>query len=162
MNEPQRASTRVTRIIAASAEALYAAFMDPDALVEWLPPGEMTGKVHAFDPSVGGGYEMSLYYPATDRAHRGKTTAHEDQVHVRFTELVPGKKIVEAVTFVSTDPALAGEMTMTITFEPTRGAGVATNVTILSEHLPPGLRPEDNAEGSRLSLQQLARWVVRR
>ena len=42
------------------------------------------------------------------------------------------------------------------------GAGVAsvpggTNVTLLCEDLPPGLRPEDNETGSRLSLEQLAR-----
>jgi hypothetical protein len=30
-------------------------------------------------------------------------------------------------------------------------------VTLLFENLPPGLRPEDNDEGARLSLAQLAR-----
>ena len=46
------ASTRTSRIIRAPAEALYQAFMDPAALVEWLPPGEMTGEIHAFDARV--------------------------------------------------------------------------------------------------------------
>lgn len=41
--------------------AVYGALLDPDALVEWLPPAGMTGRMHAFDARVGGGYEMSLY-----------------------------------------------------------------------------------------------------
>jgi uncharacterized protein YndB with AHSA1/START domain len=57
------ASTRVSRIIEARPEELYAAFMDPAALVAWLPPAEMTGEIHAFDARVGGGYRMSIDYP---------------------------------------------------------------------------------------------------
>jgi hypothetical protein len=60
----------------------------------------------------------------------------------------------EAVTFVTTDPALAGEMTMTATFEAVSGG---TEVTLLFTNLPPGLRADDNEAGSRLSLEQLAR-----
>ncbi|HWT96501.1 MAG TPA: SRPBCC domain-containing protein, partial [Terriglobales bacterium] len=56
---PERA-TCVTRHIAAPAATIYAAFMDPAALVAWLPPGEMTGGMHRFDGKVGGGYRMSL------------------------------------------------------------------------------------------------------
>src|SRR3954451_22762016 len=72
------ASTRISRIIKARPEALYAAFMDPDALVAWLPPGEMTGKLHTFDGRVGGGYRMSLFYPPGEQGFRGKTAERED------------------------------------------------------------------------------------
>jgi uncharacterized protein YndB with AHSA1/START domain len=150
----EQASTRASRIIRARPDELYQAFMDPAALVEWLPPGEMTGVIHAFDARVGGGYEMSLFYPPTERTFRGKTTEREDRVRVRFVELAPPRRIVEAVSFESPDPALHGEMMMEITFEPASGG---TEVTILSTHLPPGLRAEDNEAGSRLSLDQLAR-----
>ena len=61
MTDERRASTRTTRRIRARPERVYAAFLDADALVAWLPPAEMTGAMHAFDPRVGGGYEMSLY-----------------------------------------------------------------------------------------------------
>src|SRR3954466_6378850 len=98
-----RASTRISRIIKARPEALYAAFMDPDALIAWLPPGEMTGKLHAFDGRVGGGYRMSLFYPPGEQGFRGKTAEREDMVDVRFMELVPAHRIVEAVTFVTDD-----------------------------------------------------------
>ena len=146
--------TRASRLIRASADKLYAAFMDPVALVTWLPPGEMTGTMHAFDGRVGGGYHMSLFYPDDERTFRGKTAAREDMVEVRFVELVPPRRIVEAVRFVSADPAFAGEMTMVVTFAP---FFAGTEVTIRCENLPRGLRPEDNEAGGRLSLEQLAR-----
>jgi uncharacterized protein YndB with AHSA1/START domain len=143
-----------SKLIPASPDAVYAAFMDPAALVEWLPPGEMTGTMHAFDGRVGGGYEMSLFYPENGSVPRGKTTAREDRVSVRFTALEPGRRIVWAVLFATDDPALKDQMTMTVTLEPVVGG---TRVTFLSENLPPGLRPEDNEEGARQSLENLAR-----
>jgi uncharacterized protein YndB with AHSA1/START domain len=152
--EPAGASTRTSRLVGATQDEIYAAFMDPAALVAWLPPGEMTGVIHEFDPRVGGGYRMSLFYPPTERAFRGKTAAGEDMLTVRFVELVPPRKIVETARFHTTDPALLGEMTIVATFEPVPGG---TDVTLLCKNLPPGVRPEDNEAGSRLSLEQLAR-----
>jgi uncharacterized protein YndB with AHSA1/START domain len=147
-------STRTSRLIAAQPEEVYAAFMDPAALVAWLPPAGMTGKMHAFDGRVGGGYRMSLFYPPEERSFRGKTADREDMVEARFVELMPPRRIVEAIRFVSADPTFAGEMTMTATFDAVPGG---TEVTLLFENLPPGLRPEDNAAGAQLSLEQLAR-----
>jgi uncharacterized protein YndB with AHSA1/START domain len=148
------AATRVARVIKAQPHQLYAAFMDPAVLVAWLPPAEMTGEIHDFDARVGGGYRMSLYYPPGERAFRGKTTEREDRVTVRFVALAPPRRIVEAVTFETADPALLGEMTIEVTFEDVPGG---TDVTFLCTNLPPGLRAEDNAAGTRLSLEQLAR-----
>jgi uncharacterized protein YndB with AHSA1/START domain len=147
------ASTRAARIIKARPEDLYAAFMDPAALVAWLPPAEMTGQIHAFDARVGGGYRMSLFYPPTERSFRGKTSAREDRVNVRFVELVPARRIVQTVNFDTNNPAFFGEMTIVVTFDEVSGG---TDVTFLCKNLPPGLRPEDNEAGARLSLEQLA------
>ena len=146
--------TRTSRVISARPEELYAAFLDPTALVDWLPPAEMTGEIHEFDARVGGGYRMSLFYPPDERAFRGKTSDREDMVNVRFVELAPPRRIVAAVSFVTADPASFGEMTMIATFEEVSGG---TEVTLVCENLPPGLRAEDNEAGSRLSLEQLAR-----
>jgi uncharacterized protein YndB with AHSA1/START domain len=155
MTDPRpRASTRTSRVIAARPEEIYDAFIDPAKLVAWLPPGEMTGKLHEFDPRAGGFYRMSLFYPPTDHSARGKTAEREDMVSVRFVELAPPRRIVEAISFHTGDPTLLGEMTMVATFAPVTGG---TEVTLLFENLPPGLRPEDNEEGSRQSLEQLAR-----
>jgi uncharacterized protein YndB with AHSA1/START domain len=147
-------STRASQVVNAPPEAVWSAFMDPAVLVEWLPPAEMTGRVHAFEPRAGGGYEMSLFYPPTERVMRGKTAEREDRVRVRFVELDRPRRIVEAVTFVTDDAALMGEMTIEVTLAPAPGG---TEVTFRCTNLPPGLRPEDNEAGSRLSLGQLAR-----
>ena len=98
---------------------------------------------------------MSLFYPPSERASRGKTSEKEDMVDVRFVELAPPREIVEAVSFVTPDPTFFGEMTIVVTFEDVAGG---TEVTFLCRNLPPGLRPEDNEAGARLSLEQLARY----
>jgi uncharacterized protein YndB with AHSA1/START domain len=148
------AGTRASRVIKAHPDELYGAFIDPAVLVDWLPPAEMTGRIHEFDAREGGGYRMSLFYPPSERVFRGKTSDKEDMVNVRFVELTPPRRIVEAISFVTTDPAFSGEMTMTAMFEEVSGG---PEVTLVFEDLPPGLRAEDNEVGSRLSLEQLAR-----
>jgi uncharacterized protein YndB with AHSA1/START domain len=147
------ASTVASRVVKASPERVYQAFVDPAELVAWLPPGKMTGQIHAFDARVGGGYVMSLLYPASETTNRGKTSEREDRVRVRFVELTPPSRVVEAVTFDSDDPDFAGEMTLTVTIEPVPDG---SNVTFRFKNLPPGLRPEDNDLGARQSLDQLA------
>lgn len=99
---------------------------------------------------------MSLFYPEGETERKGKTNEREDSVSVRFTELSRPSRIVQVVTFESPDPAFAGEMTMTITFE---DMGDGTEVSILCEHIPPGIRPGDNEKGTRLSLENLARYA---
>jgi uncharacterized protein YndB with AHSA1/START domain len=150
------ASTRTTKHVKASPDQVWEAFMNPEILLAWLPPAEMTGTIHAFDGRVGGGYSMSLYYPETETKFQGKSADREDRVDVRFTELAHPHRIVEAITFVTSDPLLMGEMTMTATFDAVAGG---TEVTMLFENLPPGLKPEDNDAGARISLDQLARHL---
>jgi uncharacterized protein YndB with AHSA1/START domain len=135
---------------------LYRAFTEPDALVAWQAPGEMTATIHAFDARVGGGYQMSLYYPVAEQGHRGKTAEREDRFSSRFVELEPPSRIVQAISFDSDDAAFSGEMTMRISLE---GRDGGTEVTILFEDIPPGIRPEDNEAGTRSSLEKLARYV---
>jgi uncharacterized protein YndB with AHSA1/START domain len=150
------ASTRTSRLVHASRETVYRAFTDPAALVAWQVPGEMTATVHAFDLRPGGGYRMSLFYPATDDTGRGKTADREDRYTARFLELDPPTRIVEAITFDTQDPAFTGPMLMTVTLEDRDGA---TDVTIAFDQIPPGIRPEDNDAGTRSSLEKLARHV---
>ena len=150
-------STPASKLIEAPPEKLYRALLEPEALAAWLPPGDMTGVVHNFDASVGGGYEMSLIYPQSEQQSRGKTSKHEDRFTVRFTELLPPRRIVEAVTFESSDEEFSGEMKVIWTFDPAEGG---TLVTVVFENIPPGIRLEDNEAGSELSLNQLARYVL--
>src|SRR5436190_1823350 len=99
-----------SRVISASPERLYAAFTDPVALAEWLPPRGMSGAFEWFDAVPGGGYRMRLTYKGEGV---GKTTSDSDVVSARFVELQPGRRVVQEVEFVADDPALAGIMVMT-------------------------------------------------
>jgi uncharacterized protein YndB with AHSA1/START domain len=151
-----RSSTQNSKWIRASQETVYHAFTDPAALALWLAPGDMTGAVHQFDFRVGGGYQMSLYYPSSEPIARGKTADREDRYMARFVELTPPQKIVEAITFDSNDPAFSGEMFMEVTLE-TENDG--TNVSIVFRDIPSGIRPEDNEVGTEQTLNKLARYI---
>lgn len=153
-NAANRTST--SRVIQAPPEAIYRAFTDPQALVSWQAPGDMTAQVHEFDARVGGGYRMSLFYPESDEESRGKTAEREDRYTARFVELTPPTRIVQAITFDSDEPSFSGEMTMAVTLEED---SEGTNVTIAFENIPSGIRPEDNDAGTRSSLEKLARYV---
>ena len=101
-----------SRIIDVPPDKVYAALIDPGALLAWLPPAGMTGKFERFDPRPGGSYRMVLTYDDPS-ASRGKTRANSDVVEARFVDIDPGVRIVQAVDFVSDDPAYSGTMTMT-------------------------------------------------
>ena len=156
MNIAYKQTSQNSKFIKASPGKIYHAFTSPEALEAWQAPGNMTGRVHSFDLRVGGGYQMSLYYPVSTEGSQGKTTEKEDRFTVRFLELLPSKKIVQSVNFDSPDQAFAGEMTMEVTFEE---AGEGTNVTIFFQNIPTGIRPEDNEAGTKSSLEKLAGYV---
>src|ERR1700735_4922644 len=120
---------RASRVIAAPVESVWAAFVDPEALVAWLPPGRMTGRFERFDARPGGSYRMVLTY-ADASAAPGKATAESDIVEARFVDIVPGERVVQAVDFVSDDPAYAG--TMIMTWEVT-AAGAGPRVQLVPE-----------------------------
>src|SRR6266487_2540262 len=145
------ASTRNSKFIKATPETLYRAFTDPAALAVWQAPGDMTGKVHSFDDRVGGGYQMSLYYPSSETTSPGKTEDREDRYTSWFVELTPPRKIVEAITFDTVNPAFKGEMIMEATFEAENGG---TTVSLFFKGIPSGVRPEDNEAGTRSSLEK--------
>jgi len=149
-----RASTKVSRIIRATRQALYGAFLDPEVLASWRAPETMKAQVHTFDPREGGAYRMSLTYTDPEHAGAGKSSDDTDTFQGRFVELVPHERIVELVVFESREPGFMGEMKMTTTFAEAEGG---TEVTLTCENIPPGIRPEDNEVGCRESLQNLAR-----
>ena len=156
MTDSNSHSTSNTILIKASQAVVYKAFTDPKALAVWFAPGDMTAEVHHFDERVGGGYEMSLYYPASEQEARGKSGGKEDRYTARFVELTPPSRIVEAINFDSDDAGFAGEMIMDITLEAKNGG---TSVTIVFKNIPSGISPEDNEKGTELSLQKLAMYV---
>ena len=144
-----------SRLIAASPERIFRAFVDPDLLAAWLPPEGMTGRLDRFDPVVGGGFRMVLTY--TDADGRGKFTDDSDVADTRIAELEPPNRVVWEVDFPSDDPAFAGTMTMAWSF----AAGeVGTLVTVHATDVPEGIDPDDHAAGLASSLIQLERTVL--
>ncbi|MHC5558856.1 SRPBCC family protein [Kocuria sp. U4B] len=144
-----------SRVVAASPDQVYAALVDPDALAAWLPPEGMSGRFERFDARPGGSYRMVLTYAGTP-AVPGKATADSDVVDVRFVDIVPGVRIVQAVDFVSDDPAYAGTMTMTWEVAEVDGG---TRVDIRADDVPAGISADAHAAGLASSLANLARHL---
>src|SRR3990172_5373106 len=105
-------STRISRRVNALRAIVYRALLDARAVATWMVPTGMTSHVHTFDPREGGTFRISLTYDAPTGV--GKTTAHTDTYHGYFVKLVPNQLVVEVVEFETADPALRGEMTITI------------------------------------------------
>ena len=146
-----------SRVIAASTDRVYAALIDPDAVEAWLPPDGMSGRFERFEARPGGSYRMVLTH-ADASTTSGKATADSDIVEARFIEIVPGARVVQAVTFVADDPAFAG--TMTMTWEVT-ATGSGTRVDVRADNVPSGISAEDHAAGLASSLANLAAHVER-
>src|SRR5438477_4969814 len=140
-------TTRIRHHINAPRADVYRALVDADAVVRWKVPTGMTAKVHLFDAREGGTLRISLTYDAPTGA--GKTTAHTDTYHGRFVKLVPNEQVVEVDEFETADPALRGEMTITITL-----VDAAGGTDLFAEHagLPRGVSPADNETGWRMAL----------
>ena len=146
-----------SRVIGAPPDRVYAALVDPEALTAWLPPEGMSGRFERFDARPGGSYRLVLTYADTSTA-RGKATADSDVVEARFVDVVPGVRVVQAVDFVSDDPANAG--TMTMTWELT-AVEAGTRVDIRADDVPAGISAEDHAAGLESSLANLATYLKR-
>jgi len=143
--------------MAAPPDRVYGALVDPEALVQWLPPTGMTARFEHFVAGPGGGYRMVLTYADASTAP-GKATSDSDVVDVRFVELVPGHRVVQAIDFASEDRAFAGTMTMTWHLAAT---DEGTRVEIRAEDVPDGISAEDHAAGMASSLANLAAYLNR-
>lgn len=150
MNRTDRGSRRIE----AEPGRIYQAMTDPQAIVSWRPPKGMKGEMLAFDAREGGAYRIALIYE--DQSIQGKSSSNVDVVEGRFQELVPGKHMVEVVTFESDDPAFAGEMTITTTLTP---IPEGTEVQIVCENVPSGISAADHEAGLTSTLQNLAAYT---
>ncbi|MDQ2974452.1 MAG: SRPBCC family protein [Acidobacteriota bacterium] len=147
-------STRISRHINAPRAAVYGALLDARAIAAWKVPTGMTSHVHEFDAREGGSFRISLTYDTA--AGTGKTTAHTDTYPGRFVKLVTDEQVVEVDEFETTDPALHGEMTITITLAEADGG---TDLIAVHDGLPPGVSTADNEAGCWEALAKLAALV---
>ena len=133
------------RVLRATPERIYRAFLDPDAKVKWLPPNGFTGKVHHLEPRVGGTYKMSFTNFTSGKSHSFGGT---------YLELVPHEKLRWTDRF--DDPNLPGEMTVTVSL---KKVSVGTEVQIVQAGVPDVIPPDACTLGWQESLTLLAKLV---
>ena len=133
------------RVLRATPERVYRAFLDPDAMVKWLPPHGFTGKVQHLDATVGGTYRMSF---------TNFSTGHSHSFGGKYLELVPNERIRHTDAF--DDPNLPGEMETTISIRPVF-CGVELN--IVQQGIPEVIPTEACYLGWQESLTLLAQLV---
>lgn len=133
------------RVLRATPDRVYRAFLDPDALTKWLPPHGFTGRVHHLEARVGGTYRMSFTHLETGQAHTFGGT---------YLELLPGRRIRHSDSF--DDPGLPGTLVTTIDLRPV-SAGV--DLAIIQEGIPEAIPVEACHLGWQESLALLALLV---
>ena len=97
---------RLHRVLRATPERIYRAFLDADAMVKWLPPNGFTAKVHHMDAKVGGTFKMSFTNFTTGKSH---------SFGGQYLELVPHERLRYTDNF--DDPNLPGEIRVTVTLK---------------------------------------------
>lgn len=133
------------RILRASPDRVYRAFLNSDAVAKWLPPYGFTCRVEHMDARVGGTYKMSFTSFATGERH---------SFGGEYVDLVPDELIRYTDRF--DDPNLPGEMRTTVSLEP---VSCGTDVTIVQEGIPEAIPLEMCTLGWQESLVQLAKLV---
>jgi uncharacterized protein YndB with AHSA1/START domain len=136
---------RLHRVLRATPERVYRAFLDSEAMVKWLPPNGFTGKVHHMDARVGGSYKMSFTNFTTGKSH---------SFGGEYLELVPHERIRHTDRF--DDPNLPGLMHVTITLHK---VFCGTEINITQEGLPDIIPAEACYLGWQESLALLAKLV---
>ncbi len=136
---------RLHRVLRATPERVYRAFLDSDAMVKWSPPNGFTGRVHHLDARVGGTFKMSF---------TNFSTGHGSSFGGEYLELVPNERIRHTDKFE--DPNLPGEMHTTISLKP---VACGTELHIVQEGVPAVIPPEACMLGWQESLTLLAQLV---
>lgn len=138
-------TVRLHRVLRATPEKIYRAFLDGDALAKWLPPHGFTCKVHHLDAKVGGTYKMSFTNFSTGSSH---------SFGGEFYELIPNERIRHGDQF--DDPNLPGAMQTTIAL---KKVSCGTDISIVQEGIPAMIPVEGCYLGWQESLTLLAQLV---
>lgn len=133
------------RVIRATPDRIYRAFLDAGAWAKWLPPHGFTGTVHQLEPQVGGRYRMSF---------TNLTTGHSHAFGGEYLELVKNEKLRYSAQF--DDPNLPGTMQTTVTL---RQVSCGVEVRITQEGIPAVIPAEACYLGWQESLQLLTLLV---
>ncbi|MDR5740778.1 MULTISPECIES: SRPBCC family protein [unclassified Caballeronia] len=138
-------TVRLQRVLRATPERVYRAFVEPDAIAKWLPPYGFTCQVHHMDARAGGTHKMSF---------RNFSTGHSHSFGGEYIELVPFEMLRYTDRF--DDPNLPGEMHVTVSL---RQVSCGTELSVVQEGIPEVIPVEMCYLGWQESLLQLARLV---
>ncbi|HEX4498189.1 MAG TPA: SRPBCC family protein [Thermoanaerobaculia bacterium] len=138
-------TVRLHRVLRATPERVYRAFLEADAMAKWLPPYGFTCKVHHMDAKVGGTFKMSFTNFGTGNGH---------SFGGEYLELVPNEQVRYSDKF--DDPNLPGSMVTTATMTP---VAFGTVLNIVQEGIPEAIPTEMCYLGWQESLAQLAKLV---
>jgi uncharacterized protein YndB with AHSA1/START domain len=136
---------RLHRVLRATPERIYRAFLDPDAMAKWLPPNGFTGKVHQMEAKVGGSHKMSFTNFSSGKSH---------SFGGKYIELVPNERIRYTDAF--DEPNLPGEIQATIAL---KEVSCGTELNIVQEGVPDVIPAEACYLGWQESLTLLAKLV---
>ncbi|MFH7804804.1 SRPBCC family protein [Acinetobacter sp. BSP-53] len=139
-------TVKLHRVFTAPPERVFKAFIDPDALVKWMPPHGFTAKVHHLDAKVGGTYKMSFSNFSTGSSHSFGGTYHE---------IIPNQLLRYSDQF--DDSNLPGNIEMIIQF---KAVSVGTEVHITQSGIPEVIPVEACYLGWQESLQLLTLLVT--
>ncbi len=98
----------VRRLIPAARERVFAAWLDPVSLAQWMCPGTVTRAEVALDPRVGGRFSIVMHHPAGSVEHRGEYLVIEPPARLSFTWIsrnTDHQPSVVTVEFVERGPA---------------------------------------------------------
>src|SRR5205809_742658 len=138
-------TVRFHRVLRATPEKVYRAFLDADAMAKWLPPNGFTGKVHHLNATVGGTYMMTF---------TNFTSGHSHSFGGEYLELAPNERIRHTDKF--DDPNLPGEMVTTVTL---KKVIFGTELHVVQEGIPEAIPVEACYLGWQESLVLLAQLV---
>ena len=144
----------MTRWVRAEPDEVYRAVLDPFAVAAWRVPNGMSAKIHEFDAREGGRFRISLHPHAAGEASRSADGT--ETFHGRFTRLLPGQLVVEAIEFDSRDPRLAGILTITTELREVDGG---TEVTMVYDDIPDAAQGAADEVALQMALVRLAAWV---
>ena len=145
MSTPNTNTIKLHRVLRASPEKVYRAFLDPVAMTKWLPPNGFTATVHHMDAKVGGGYKMSFTNFTSGKSH---------SFGGDYLELKPYELLKYTDKF--DDPNLPGVITVTIAL---KEVSCGTDMSITQEGVPGVIPPELCYLGWQESLILLAKLV---
>ena len=138
-------TVRLHRVLRATPERVYRAFIDADAMVKWLPPNGFTARVHQIDVKVGGIYKMSFTNFSTGKSH---------SFGGKYLELKPNELLRYTDKF--DDANLPGEMITTIVL---KKVFCGTELNVTQEGIPAVIPAEACYLGWQESLVLLAKLV---